>query len=357
MSLALCNPDAFYPFRSLVPGRLSDLADLPRIERFVRSVVLHDDMKMLMEPWPDMDKDHEWTAEEIAAGGRNVIVAIGPVIGEYERHHLLQYESLLHAVTREDVDISDELRQLAQDRAMADRGPYFNTYLQFARIILSTVAAGGSIVCENSFADEVIDLASQIPEGLFANLDREWTQLVRSVDGGEIGLVVPPFLAILLNRCPRRDAILNVLEDMKNEFREPREKMWNLIQTFKCARTIVEANDVRRELQRAGELMSPTKEWPPFCPVRTLWKVFTCGLGGAAVGGLAGHPLAGAAAAVVAHVAGAIGDAVPEFRIIFRRGAFDVARRINRDMRTVPRMPELLRSILTHAEQTRLGLT
>jgi hypothetical protein len=240
---------------------------------------------------------------------------------------------------------------------MADGGPYFDAYLQFARIVLSTVAAGGSIVCENSFADEVIGLTSQIPEGLFANLDRDWTELVRSVGGGDIGLVVPPFLAMLLNRCARRDAILSVLEDMKNEFREPREKMWSLIQAFKGARTIAEANTIRHELQRAGDLMSPTKEWPVLCPVRTLWKVFAWGLGGAVVGGLAGHPLAGAAGAVVTQAAGVIGSAVPEFRIIFRRGAFDLARRLNTDLRTVPRMPELLRSVLTHAEQADLGLT
>ena len=100
------------------------------------------------------------------------------------------------------------------------------------------MAGGGSILFENSFADELINLTSRLPEGLFAQLDQGWTELVRSVDGGDIGFVVPPFLASLLNRCTRRDALLNVLEDMKNEFREPREKMWSLIQAFKGARTI-----------------------------------------------------------------------------------------------------------------------
>ena len=191
-----------------------------------------------------IDGHIEVQAEEIAAGGRNVIVAIGPVIEEYERHHLLQYENHSRAVTRDDVDISDGLRQLAQDRAMADRGPYFDTYLGFARIILSTVAAGGSIVCEHSFADEVIGLTSQFPECLFAQLDREWTELVRSVDEGDIGLVVPPFLAILLNRSARRDAILNVLEDMKDELREARERMWSLMHAFKEARTIATRTEI-----------------------------------------------------------------------------------------------------------------
>jgi hypothetical protein len=97
------------------------------------------------------------TGEKIAFGGRNVIVAIGSVIGEYERHDLLQYANLLEALTRGDINISDELRQLVQDSAMEDHGPYFDTHLDFKR----TSKYGGSrssIVCENSFADEVINL-------------------------------------------------------------------------------------------------------------------------------------------------------------------------------------------------------
>ena len=42
--------------------------------------------------------------------------------------------------------------------------------------------------------------------------------------------------------------------------------------------------------------------------------------------------------------------------MIFRRAAFDLARRFNRDLRNVPRMPELLRPILIYAEQADLGL-
>ena len=71
---------------------------------------------------------------------------------------------------------------------------------------------------------------------------------------------------------------------------------------------------------------------------------------------MTGDPLAGAAGAVFNQLSSVIGSVVPEFRLIFRRGAFDLARRLNRDLRTVPRMPELLRPILTHAEQADLGV-
>ncbi len=80
------------------------------------------------------------------------------------------------------------------------------------------------------------------------------------------------------------------------------------------------------------------------------------GISGAAVGGMAGNPLAGAASAVLNQVAGVIGNDVPEFRLIFRRAAFDLARRLNTDLRNNPRMPELLGSVLTRAENAALGL-
>jgi hypothetical protein len=71
---------------------------------------------------------------------------------------------------------------------------------------------------------------------------------------------------------------------------------------------------------------------------------------------MAGNPLAGAAGAVFNQVATAMGNDVPEIRLISRRGVFDLARRLNRDIRNIPRMPELLGSILAPAENAALGL-
>jgi hypothetical protein len=90
--------------------------------------------------------------------------------------------------------------------------------------------------------------------------------------------------------------------------------------------------------------------------VSLLEKVVPSGISRAAVGGMAGNPLAGAGGAVFNQVAGVIGNDVPEFRLILRRGAFDLARRLNRDLRNIPRMRELLGSILTRAENAALGL-
>ena len=85
-------------------------------------------------------------------------------------------------------------------------------------------------------------------------------------------------------------------------------------------------------------------------------RIVVSGISGAAVGGMAGNPLAGAAGAVLTQAAGVIGNDVLEFRLIFRCGAFDLARRLNRDLRNIPRMPELLGPILTRTENAALGL-
>jgi hypothetical protein len=69
---------------------------------------------------------------------------------------------------------------------------------------------------------------------------------------------------------------------------------------------------------------------------------------------MAGNPLAGAEGAVFNQVAGVIGNDVPESRLISRRGAFVLARRLNRDLRNIPRMPELSGSIPTRTENAAL---
>ena len=71
MSVAVCDPEAFYPLRSLVAGPFTDLNELTDIERFVRTVVLHDEISMELEPWPyDPDSQKQrgqtYTVDKIA---------------------------------------------------------------------------------------------------------------------------------------------------------------------------------------------------------------------------------------------------------------------------------------------------
>ena len=69
----------------------------------------------------------------------------------------IDYDFLDYGLNPRQHDISDELRQLVQDSAMEDHDPYFDTHLDFKHIFMYG-GSRSSIVCENSFADEVINL-------------------------------------------------------------------------------------------------------------------------------------------------------------------------------------------------------
>jgi hypothetical protein len=358
MTVARCDLDAYYPFRSLVQGPLADPGDLPKIERFVRSVVLHDDTELVVEPLPGPpdEEEREWTEEEIAAGGRNVVVAFAPVIDQYEQLGLIRYAGEVGAEAR--AEISEELLEVARTAANQEEGPYFRAHFDYIRQLVATVEAGGSIVIEGQLSDRIIETASQIPQNLFARLDAGWTNMVRELDQGDAGVVVPPFLAILLNRTARRDAIPQILVDLRAEYEAARIRLWDSIRALKEARTLAQLGEIRGELQRAGELMNPAREWPTWSPLRALWQIGVGAMQGAGVAEIVGgRPIIGAAVGAANEAANEIRAAQDlDFRAIFRRGAFDLARRVNIGLRDVPRMPDLLGPLVSDAERESLGL-
>ncbi len=76
-SIAVFDPDAFYPLRSLVDGPFNQLDELSRVERFLRAVLLHDEMCMELEPWADPGEE-AFDENDAEPRPRNVVVAIGP---------------------------------------------------------------------------------------------------------------------------------------------------------------------------------------------------------------------------------------------------------------------------------------
>lgn len=56
---AVCDPDAFRPFRRLVEGPLTNPKDVEAAERFIRTAVLHDELIMGIEPLPYKAEDYE----------------------------------------------------------------------------------------------------------------------------------------------------------------------------------------------------------------------------------------------------------------------------------------------------------
>jgi hypothetical protein len=253
----VCDPEAFYPFRSLVEGPLTNLEEeLKGVERFLRVVVLHDDMEMALEPHPYIpEEEEEWAEEEIAAGRKLVVVAFGPVVEKYGffsddyRHEPIP-----------DVKLSPRLLKLVSSYSNAgEENVFYRAHAEYLQRLFGVVAQGGSVLCEGAFGRVAIEKATEFPTQLFEPLDKDWQEYARRIQAGQLGFVVPPVLAIVLNRCARRDAIPAVVHDLRQEWAEPRRKVWQLVDDLKEARTLREVGHIERELAEASKYFSPSK--------------------------------------------------------------------------------------------------
>ena len=148
MKVAICDPDAFYPLRSLVSGPLDTLDDLPAIERFIRTVLLHDEILMELAPWPyDPETDFEFTEEEKQAGGRNVVTAIGPVLTGYDFFTQQSGKS-----PAPEMELTPALLEVASRFANAGAGNvYFDTHVEYLKRVLGICRQGGSALLCGEF--------------------------------------------------------------------------------------------------------------------------------------------------------------------------------------------------------------
>ncbi len=355
MSIAICDPEAFYPLRSLVAGPFKDLRDLTEVERFVRTVVLHDEIIMELEPLPyNPESDSELTEEEQLAGGRNVIVAIGPDLTGYD---FFTERSSLGKTETSDVTLSSMVLEVAQKFSNAEKGNiYYEAHIEYLQRIVSTAQKGGSALLAGEFGSAAIGASTQFPAVLFENLDRDWQQFAREVNSGEIGFMVPPVLSIILTRCARRDAIPTIIEDLRAEWADARAKVWMLLDRLKIAHNVAEALEIRQELAAASRLLSPIQDKIVTRPIQVLWDLIAGSVDGAMTALMSGgSPGVGA-------FIGALGKAsqsLPPFMhelgsALFGRGAFDLAKRVRQDVVMVEY--DTLARLLTDSEKSRLRI-
>jgi hypothetical protein len=350
--VAACDPDAFYPLRSLVAGPFHDLDDLAAIERLVRTVVLHDEIVMEITPlWYTEENDPEFTDDEIQAGGRTVITGFGPVLTGYD--FFTDYTG--HARPVPDVELSPALLEAAARHANAGVGNvFFEAAVEHLKRLLGIVRGGGSLLLCDEFGQQVLTAATRYPESLFQHLDQDWRLFALEVERDGLDLLVPPVLGIILTRCARRDAIPGVIRDLRDEWRGARKSVWNLLDALRASHTLSEALEIQRELSEASRLFSPNSTEVDTRPIRVLWEVLAAAAAGGATGLLSGgSPSIGAATNVVGQLARALPGYAHEFgSAIFGRGAFDLARRVRRESAQV----ELgaLDRLLTSAETPRL---
>ncbi len=354
MSVAVCDPDAFYPLRSLVSGPLTKLSDLVAAERFVRTVVLHDEISMDFDPVPSDQGSAEWTETEKVVGSRNVIVALGPVLTGYD--FFTERLGPGQPVTP-DITLSPPLIDGARTFSNADEGDvYYEAHIDFLQRIVGVLQRGGSALLASEFGSVALDEASKYPAKLFENLDGDWRQLARATDAGEV-VVIPPVLSIVLTRCARRDAIPGVLRDLRDEWAGPRRKIWSLLDQLKTAHTVGDAREIRQNLAAASRLMSPTQGHEiETRPLRVLWDLVAGSAASAATALMSGgQPGVGAVAGALGTAARALPPLLHELGpALFARGAFDLARRVRREV--LGAEYGALARLLTDAEKNELGL-
>lgn len=355
MSVAVCDPWAFYPFRSLVNGPFTDLSQLAEVERFVRTVVLHDEMLMELDPLPYDPYSEQELSEEERQGDRNVIVALGPVLTGYD---IFKQRHSLGKTEMPDLKLSPALIEEAQKFSNAKEGNvYYETHIEYLKRIVNLVQRGGSALIKGEFGRSAIKASSKYPGDLFNNLDKDWQKFAREADSGDLGLIVPPVLSIVLTRCEKRTAIPDVLRDLRDEWASARAKVWTLLHQLKTVQTIQEMRAIQQELTEASLLFSPVQNPIDSRPVRVLWDLVVGAVSGAVTSSLSGGNL-GIGAAIGATISTASRSVPPLIHelgpVLFGRGAFDLAKRVRKEVLRVEYSS--LSKFLTEAEKEKLQL-
>jgi len=338
MKTAICDTDAFYPFRDLVEGRFRNLADLKAIERFVRTVVLHDETTVQITPLSyneDAEAEADYAHQSSGQGHQKmVIVGIGPVLTKYD------------FVTQRDIPqpaasfaLSPAIMENIAFFSNATEGnAFFKAHTEFAKKALAVVQSGnGSALLCSEFGQKIISSAEKYPEKLFASLDEDLQKFSKEINVNRLGFRVPPVLAIVLSRCARRDAIPIVLKDLRDEWAEARKKVWKLIDNLRKCETSKEAYEIQRELSEASLLFSPFHKELASHPGRMLWEIVgTASAGGIAAQLAGGNPIIGALTSTAIQLPKTASQSFREFRkAFFGIGAFDLANKVRREVSSV----------------------
>ncbi len=355
MSRAVCDPEAFYPLRSLVVGPLTNLGELDKVERLVRTVVLHDEISMELEPSPyDQEADMEFTEEEKRAGGRNVILAFGPMLTDYD---FFTEKISGKKLETPEIVLSPTLIDIAEKHSnAAGENVYYKAHIDYLKRIVSIIRKGGSALLAGDFGSDAIDASSKYPEKLFENLDKDWQHFAREANDGKLGFMIPPVISIILSRCARRDAIPTIIKDLRDEWVDARAKMWALLNGLKTVQSIAEMRKIRKELSTVTRLMSPSHDGLDTRPARVLWDLVVGSGSGMAVAQLSGiDPVVGGITGAITSATRSVPTLLNELGpALFGRGAFDLAKRVRRQLLKVEY--DALTRILSDAEKRNLGL-
>jgi hypothetical protein len=212
---------------------------------------------------------------------------------------------------------------------------------------------GGSVVCDGDLGRIAVEQPSIFPHDFFEALDSEWVSYAKDADDG-FHLVIPPVLSIVLSRAARRDAIPQIVNELRAEWSDAGKSIWELLDAVKKVPTLKEAAEIRQQLREAAARLSPRSSasqslGPP--PLRFLWSIFSS-VGAGLVSGSSKVAIATGAINVAIQKAidsGLFGD------ILFGSGAFDLGRRIRTNLNEVERTRDMLARLLNSAEIEQLS--
>jgi hypothetical protein len=352
MAIALCDPAAFYPFHTLVEGPFNSMDDVQRVERFVRTVVLHDETVMdppvFAYPSNKPALNELWTDPE--TGISHVIGAPLVVVST-------QYSFLSDGAGREarpDIKLSPALVDLVSQ--FAGSVEVKQQLIEYVKRVLGIVEQGGSVLMEGKLAEQMVLTAQQYPQGVFSKLDADWRNYCDKLDKNGLTLSIPPVLGVILTRCRTREAIPTVVRDLRDEWSSARKKLWKLLDGLRTSRTVGEAIEIHRELAEATALFAPEPTEHDSRPVRILWEILASAAAGVGIAAMSGgKPVVGAITGAIAHLPRSVPAVLQEFGpAVFGRGGFDLARRVRRSAAEI----ELgaLPRLLSGAEKNKLGL-
>jgi len=283
LKIAACDAEALQPLERLVNGPI-DVADFSAVERLVRTVVLHDE---IVEP-PRFFQYH--------------IGDSGAEPAPYPERFKFLTPWGTHA------------RPIKRQVRIGSNGKIYDFGHILLEMAFGVLEQGGSILVEGGSLSQSIGRAEEYPAALFAQLDDDWRAYSERAQGDGFGYLAPPILSIILTRSAHRNAIPDVLIDLRNEWSTARAKVWSALEELKTARTIREAEDLRRALTEASEIISPHKSEFDSRPIRVFWDIFAASAAGASIAAFSGgNPLVGAAAGTLGGLAKSVPSYMGEF--------------------------------------------
>jgi hypothetical protein len=222
--------------------------------------------------------------------------------------------------------------------------------VEYFKQLIDVLRSSGSVVCEGEAAERAELLGKHYPERLFEGLDADWQRMASELATGRFGPVLPPIVALVLQRAQVRKAIPVILYELRDELARARTSVWNAIRRLESAHTVPEMSDALRELDDVSRALSVISGDNRSSSGRVWWEIVGRAIG-AGVAGITGSAITGAA---FGSIATRVGDRL--ISSLLSRGAVDLGRRLRRELIDVHLSAKELGRILGASERAKLRL-